>query len=42
MQAAFDFAITYVHERQQFGQPIGTFQLMQGAFFPSSVMHVLS
>jgi isovaleryl-CoA dehydrogenase len=33
MQAAFDFAITYVHERQQFGQPIGTFQLMQGAFF---------
>jgi isovaleryl-CoA dehydrogenase len=32
MQAAFDFAVTYVHERQQFGQPIGTFQLMQGAF----------
>jgi isovaleryl-CoA dehydrogenase len=30
MQAAFDFAVTYVHERQQFGQPIGTFQLMQG------------
>ena len=31
MQAAFDFAVTYVHERQQFGQPVGTFQLMQGA-----------
>ncbi|EJU00717.1 acyl-CoA dehydrogenase NM domain-like protein [Dacryopinax primogenitus] len=30
MQAAFDVAIGYVHERKQFGQPIGTFQLMQG------------
>ncbi|KZT61612.1 acyl-CoA dehydrogenase NM domain-like protein [Calocera cornea HHB12733] len=30
MQAAFDVAIDYVHERKQFGQPIGTFQLMQG------------
>ncbi|KAF7295564.1 Isovaleryl-CoA dehydrogenase [Mycena indigotica] len=30
MQAAFDFAVEYVHERKQFGQPIGTFQLMQG------------
>jgi isovaleryl-CoA dehydrogenase len=30
MQAAFDYAVEYVHERKQFGQPIGTFQLMQG------------
>jgi len=30
MQAAFDYALDYVHERRQFDQPIGTFQLMQG------------
>ncbi|KAK7038130.1 acyl-CoA dehydrogenase NM domain-like protein [Favolaschia claudopus] len=30
MQAAFDYAVQYVHERKQFGQAIGTFQLMQG------------
>ncbi|KAF8205669.1 acyl-CoA dehydrogenase/oxidase [Mycena galopus ATCC 62051] len=30
MQAAFDYAVDYVHERKQFGQAIGTFQLMQG------------
>jgi isovaleryl-CoA dehydrogenase len=30
MQAAMDVVIPYVHERQQFGQPIGEFQLMQG------------
>ena len=30
MQACMDVVIPYVHERQQFGQPIGTFQLMQG------------
>ncbi|KAJ7172022.1 isovaleryl-CoA-dehydrogenase [Mycena filopes] len=30
MQAAFDYAIEYTHERKQFGQAIGTFQLMQG------------
>ncbi|KAJ2927738.1 hypothetical protein H1R20_g9357, partial [Candolleomyces eurysporus] len=30
MQAAFDYAVEYVHDRKQFGQPIGTFQLMQG------------
>ncbi len=30
MQAAFDTAISYVHEREQFGKPIGTFQLVQG------------
>ncbi len=30
MQACLDVVIPYVHERFQFGQPIGTFQLMQG------------
>jgi isovaleryl-CoA dehydrogenase len=30
MAAALDVVMPYVHERQQFGQPIGTFQLMQG------------
>ncbi|NJM35647.1 MAG: isovaleryl-CoA dehydrogenase, partial [Rhodomicrobium sp.] len=30
MQAVMDMVLPYVHERQQFGQPIGTFQLMQG------------
>lgn len=30
MQAAFDTALSYVHEREQFGKPIGTFQLVQG------------
>ncbi|MTH96339.1 isovaleryl-CoA dehydrogenase [Roseibium sp. RKSG952] len=30
MQAAMDAVIPYVHEREQFGQPIGTFQLVQG------------
>jgi isovaleryl-CoA dehydrogenase len=30
MQAAFDVVMPYVHERKQFGQPIGTFQLVQG------------
>jgi isovaleryl-CoA dehydrogenase len=30
MQAALDIVMPYVHERKQFGQPIGTFQLMQG------------
>jgi len=29
MQACLDVVIPYVHERQQFGQPIGTFQLVQ-------------
>jgi len=28
-QAALDVVIPYVHERKQFGQPIGTFQLVQ-------------
>ncbi|MHA1601012.1 MAG: isovaleryl-CoA dehydrogenase [Alphaproteobacteria bacterium] len=30
MQACMDVAIPYVHERKQFGQAIGTFQLIQG------------
>lgn len=30
MRAALDTVIPYVHERKQFGKPIGTFQLMQG------------
>jgi isovaleryl-CoA dehydrogenase len=30
MAACLDTAIPYVHERKQFGQPIGEFQLMQG------------
>ncbi|KAF8891188.1 acyl-CoA dehydrogenase NM domain-like protein [Infundibulicybe gibba] len=29
MQAAFDHAVEYVHDRKQFGKPVGTFQLMQ-------------
>jgi isovaleryl-CoA dehydrogenase len=29
MQACIDVVLPYVHERKQFGQPIGTFQLMQ-------------
>jgi isovaleryl-CoA dehydrogenase len=30
MGACFDVVIPYLHERKQFGQPIGEFQLMQG------------
>jgi isovaleryl-CoA dehydrogenase len=30
MAGALDAVIPYLHERQQFGQPIGEFQLMQG------------
>jgi isovaleryl-CoA dehydrogenase len=29
LQACLDLVLPYVHERKQFGQPIGTFQLMQ-------------
>lgn len=29
MQACLDIVLPYVHERKQFGQPIGNFQLMQ-------------
>lgn len=30
MRAAFDLVMPYMHDRKQFGQPIGSFQLMQG------------
>ena len=30
MASAMDMVVPYVHEREQFGKPIGTFQLMQG------------
>ena len=30
MQACLDTVLPYVHEREQFNQPIGTFQLIQG------------
>ena len=30
MAACLDVAVPYVHERKQFGQPIGEFQLVQG------------
>ncbi len=30
MRAAFDLVLPYLHDRKQFGKPIGTFQLMQG------------
>lgn len=30
MQACMDIVLPYVHERKQFGQPIGEFELMQG------------
>jgi alkylation response protein AidB-like acyl-CoA dehydrogenase len=32
MQAAFDYAVEYIHDRKQFGVPVGTFQLMQGRY----------
>ena len=30
MQAAMDICLPYIHERKQFGKPIGMFELMQG------------
>ena len=30
MQACMDVVVPYIHERKQFGRPIGEFQLMQG------------
>ena len=30
MQACMDLVLPYIHDRKQFGQPIGEFQLMQG------------
>lgn len=38
MQAAFDHAVEYVHDRKQFGQPVGTFQLMQGMLHVETVL----
>jgi isovaleryl-CoA dehydrogenase len=38
MQAALDVVIPYVHERKQFGQPIGQFQLVQGKLADMYVM----
>ncbi len=38
MQAALDVVLPYVHERKQFGQPIGTFQLVQGKIADMYVM----
>lgn len=38
MQAAMDIVMPYVHERKQFGQPIGTFQLVQGKVADMYVM----
>jgi isovaleryl-CoA dehydrogenase len=38
MQAAMDIVLPYVHERKQFGQPIGTFQLVQGKIADMYVM----
>jgi isovaleryl-CoA dehydrogenase len=38
MQAALDVVLPYVHERKQFGQPIGTFQLVQGKLADMYVM----
>ena len=39
MQAAMDVVVPYVHERKQFGQPIGEFQLMQGKLADMYVTH---
>ncbi|MGB2489758.1 MAG: acyl-CoA dehydrogenase family protein, partial [Candidatus Puniceispirillaceae bacterium] len=30
MATAMDIVVPYIHEREQFGRPIGSFQLMQG------------
>ncbi|MGH6887707.1 MAG: isovaleryl-CoA dehydrogenase [Rhizomicrobium sp.] len=30
MQACLDLVVPYLHDRKQFGQPVGSFQLMQG------------
>ncbi len=38
MQAALDIVIPYVHERKQFGQAIGQFQLVQGKLADMYVM----
>src|SRR5688572_4337469 len=38
MQACLDAVIPYLHQRKQFGQPIGEFQLMQGKLADMYVM----
>ena len=38
MQACMDVVMPYVHERKQFGMPIGTFQLVQGKVADMYVM----
>ena len=38
MQACMDIVLPYVHERKQFGAPIGTFQLVQGKVADMYVM----
>ncbi|MCR9078723.1 MAG: isovaleryl-CoA dehydrogenase [Hyphomonadaceae bacterium] len=38
MQAVLDAVLPYIHEREQFGKPIGTFQLMQGKLADMYVM----
>jgi isovaleryl-CoA dehydrogenase len=38
MQACLDIVLPYVHERKQFGQPIGSFQLVQGKLADMYVM----
>jgi len=38
MQACMDVVMPYIHERKQFGEPIGTFQLVQGKVADMYVM----
>lgn len=38
MQACLDIVLPYVHERRQFGEPIGSFQLVQGKLADMYVM----
>lgn len=42
MQSAFDIAIEYVHDRKQFGKPIGSFQLIQGKVAGTYIRQPLS
>ncbi len=39
MAACLDVVMPYVHDRKQFGQPIGSFQLMQGKLADMYVTH---
>ncbi|HEY1613058.1 MAG TPA: isovaleryl-CoA dehydrogenase [Rhizomicrobium sp.] len=38
MQACLDVVVPYLHDRKQFGEPIGSFQLMQGKLADMYVM----